>query len=116
MYRNIILNTHLIIYRITDQRIDELDVLLLGKQRSCGPRITGRANVNFIEKQPDRLAVRTVESHSGTLKVYYAKTEDAYFQKINGNTILMIALTKKRRRWFADLWNYPVNLPFFSNA
>jgi hypothetical protein len=40
----------------------------------------------------------------------------AYFQKINGNTVLMIALTKKRRRWFDDLWNYPVNLPFFSNA
>jgi hypothetical protein len=40
----------------------------------------------------------------------------AYFQKINGNTILMIALTKKRRRWFDDLWNYPIKLPFFSNA
>jgi hypothetical protein len=40
----------------------------------------------------------------------------AYFQKINGNTILMIALTKKRRRWFADLWNYPVELPICSIA
>jgi len=40
----------------------------------------------------------------------------AYFQKINGNMVLMIALTKKRRRWFADLWNYHINLPFFSNA
>jgi len=40
----------------------------------------------------------------------------AYFQKINGNLVLMIALTKKRRRWFDDLWNYPVNLPFLSNA
>jgi hypothetical protein len=40
----------------------------------------------------------------------------AYFQKINGNTVLMIALTKKRRRWFDDLWNYPIKQPFFSNA
>ena len=40
----------------------------------------------------------------------------AYFQKINGNTVLMIALTKKRRRWFDDLWNYPINLPLFPNA
>jgi IS4 transposase len=35
----------------------------------------------------------------------------AYFQKVNGNTVLMIALTKKRRRWFDDLWNYPIKLP-----
>jgi len=35
----------------------------------------------------------------------------AYFQKINGNTVLVIALTKKRRRWFAGLWNYPINFP-----
>ena len=40
----------------------------------------------------------------------------AYFQKVNGSVVLMIALTKKRRRWFADLWNYPVTIPFFSNA
>ena len=40
----------------------------------------------------------------------------AYFQKINGNTVLMIALTKKRRRWFDSLWNRPINLPLFSNA
>jgi hypothetical protein len=40
----------------------------------------------------------------------------AYFQKVNGNTVLMIALTKKRRRWFDDLWNYPLKLPLFSNA
>jgi len=40
----------------------------------------------------------------------------AYFQKVNGNTVLMIALTKKRRRWFDDLWNYPMKLPLFSNA
>ena len=40
----------------------------------------------------------------------------AYFQKINGYTVLMIALTKKRRRWFDDLWNYPLKLPLFANA
>ena len=40
----------------------------------------------------------------------------AYFQKINGTTVLMIALTKKRRRWFDDLWNYPIALPLLSNA
>ena len=40
----------------------------------------------------------------------------AYFQKVNGCVVLMIALTKKRRRWFADLWDHPIALPFFSNA
>jgi hypothetical protein len=40
----------------------------------------------------------------------------AYFQKINGTTVLTIALTKKRRRWFDDLWNYPIALPLCSNA
>jgi hypothetical protein len=40
----------------------------------------------------------------------------AYFQKIAGKVTLMIALTKKRRRWFANLWNHSVNLPFYSNA
>jgi len=40
----------------------------------------------------------------------------AYFQKINGCVVLMIALTKKRRRWFSDLWNHPMTRPFLSNA
>jgi len=40
----------------------------------------------------------------------------AYFQKVNGNTVLTIALTKKRRRWFEDLWNYPIKQPLGSNA
>jgi hypothetical protein len=40
----------------------------------------------------------------------------AYFQKINGCLTLIIALTKKRRRWFDSLWNYPLITPFFSNA
>jgi len=40
----------------------------------------------------------------------------AYFQDVNGRLVLMIALAKKRRRWFADLWNHPVAMPFFSNA
>jgi hypothetical protein len=43
-------------------------------------------------------------------------TIGAYFQKINGNTVLMIALTKKRRRWFENLWNYPLMLPFLSTS
>jgi hypothetical protein len=40
----------------------------------------------------------------------------AYFQKVNGKLVLTIALTKKRRRWFVDLWDYPIEMPFFSNA
>ncbi|MDD3331379.1 MAG: transposase [Bacteroidales bacterium] len=40
----------------------------------------------------------------------------AYFQKINGNLVLNIALTKKRRRWFEDLWNYPLKIPLIPNA
>jgi hypothetical protein len=38
----------------------------------------------------------------------------AYFQKIKGTMTLMIALTKKRRRWFDSLWDYPVKLPLLS--
>jgi hypothetical protein len=30
----------------------------------------------------------------------------AYFEKINGNMVLKIALNKKRRAWFDGLWNY----------
>ena len=40
----------------------------------------------------------------------------AYFQKVNGNITLMIALTRRRRQWFAGLWDHPIALPFFSNA
>jgi hypothetical protein len=40
----------------------------------------------------------------------------AYFQKNNGNIVLTIALTKKRRRWFEDLWNYPLKIPLGANA
>ena len=40
----------------------------------------------------------------------------AYFQKMNGHVTLMIALTKKRRRWFTDLWNHPVTMPFSPNV
>lgn len=43
----------------------------------------------------------------------------AYFEKINGNLVLKIALNKKRRTWFSGLWNYPkeYNFPFlFANA
>ncbi|MCL2040435.1 MAG: diaminopimelate epimerase [Bacteroidales bacterium] len=103
---------HLVIF---NDDIEALDVSLLGEQRSYDPRITGRANVNFVEKQPDHLAVRTfergvedetqscgtgivasaltyaahflkdttqnvitVESRGGTLKVYYAKTDNTF--------------------------------------
>jgi hypothetical protein len=30
--------------------------------------------------------------------------------------VLMIALTKKQRRWFDNLWNYPLNLPLIPNG
>lgn len=43
----------------------------------------------------------------------------AYFEKMNGNLVLKIALNKKRRTWFSGLWNYDkeYNYPFqFSNA
>jgi hypothetical protein len=43
----------------------------------------------------------------------------AYFEKINDNLVLKIALSKKRRAWFGGLWNYSkiFEFPFvFSNA
>jgi hypothetical protein len=43
----------------------------------------------------------------------------AYFEKINDEIVLKIALTKKRRKWFSGLWNYSKEFeyPFvFSNA
>lgn len=43
----------------------------------------------------------------------------AYFEKVNGNLVLKIALSKKRRAWFSGLWSYSkdYNLPFqLSNA
>ena len=41
----------------------------------------------------------------------------AYFEKQQGKLVLKIALNKKRRQWFAGLWNYPIQIPFeFSNA
>ena len=33
----------------------------------------------------------------------------AYFEKVNGILKLKIALTKKRRKWFAALWDYPID-------
>ena len=36
--------------------------------------------------------------------------------KVGDTLKLKIALTKKRRKWFAGLWDYPLNLPLaFSN-
>ena len=40
----------------------------------------------------------------------------AYFQRVEGRVVLMVALSKKRRRWFDNLWNIPLQLPFLSNA
>ena len=33
----------------------------------------------------------------------------AYFEKQNDKLVLKIALNKKRRNWFAGLWNYQMN-------
>ncbi len=34
----------------------------------------------------------------------------AYFEKVGDTIILKIALTKKRRKWFASLWDFPIDL------
>lgn len=34
----------------------------------------------------------------------------AYFEKVGDTLKLKIALTKKRRKWFAGLWDYPIDL------
>lgn len=34
----------------------------------------------------------------------------AYFEKVNDTFQLKIALVKKRRKWFAGLWDYPLQL------
>ena len=49
---------HLVIFY---DDVEALDVVLIGEQRSYDPRIPGRTNVNFVEKQPDHLSVRTFE-------------------------------------------------------
>jgi hypothetical protein len=33
----------------------------------------------------------------------------AYFEKVGDTLKLKIALTKKRRKWFAGIWNYPID-------
>jgi hypothetical protein len=41
----------------------------------------------------------------------------AYFEKINNQIVLKIALVKKRRKWFTSLWNQSQNFKYpFSNA
>ena len=41
----------------------------------------------------------------------------AYFEKINDQIVLKIALVKKRRKWFTSLWNQSENFNYpFSNA
>ncbi|WP_206366747.1 transposase [Sphingobacterium sp. SGL-16] len=34
----------------------------------------------------------------------------AYFEKVGDTLKLKIALTKKRRKWFRGLWDYPIDL------
>ena len=34
----------------------------------------------------------------------------AYFDKVGDTLKLKIALTKKRRKWFVGLWDYPIDL------
>ena len=34
----------------------------------------------------------------------------AYFEKTNDTLKLKISLIKKRRKWFAGLWDYPIDL------
>ena len=34
----------------------------------------------------------------------------AYFERTGDTLKLKIALTKKRRKWFIGLWDYPINL------
>ena len=34
----------------------------------------------------------------------------AYFEKIDNTLKLKIALTKKRRKWFVGLWDYPLDM------
>lgn len=34
----------------------------------------------------------------------------AYFEKVGDTLKLKIALTKKRRKWFAGIWDYPIDL------
>jgi hypothetical protein len=48
---------------------------------------------------------------------YKVFTIGAYFEK-EGNTLkLKIALSKKRRKWFLSLWDYPLDTPWnFANA
>lgn len=41
---------------------------------------------------------------------YRAFAIGAYFEKIGDTLKLKIALTKKRRKWFVGLWDYPIDL------
>ena len=41
----------------------------------------------------------------------------AFFQKVDGTVKLKISLANQRRKWFASLWDYPLELPLkISNA
>jgi len=56
------------------------------------------------------------QKHLSTLR-YRTFAIGAYFEKVKGNLVLRIALTKKRRKWFESLWDYPIQFPVhFSNA
>ena len=43
---------------------------------------------------------------------YRAFAIGAYFEKVDGNLVLKIALNKKRRAWFSGLWNYSKEFSF----
>jgi hypothetical protein len=48
---------------------------------------------------------------------YRVFTVGAYFEKVGDTLKLKIALSKKRRKWFAGLWDYPLSNPLkISNA
>ena len=56
------------------------------------------------------------QKHLSTLR-YRTFAIGAYFEKVKGKLVLRIALTKKRRKWFDSLWDYPIQFPnHFSNA
>ncbi|WP_240668954.1 hypothetical protein [Flavobacterium columnare] len=41
---------------------------------------------------------------------YRTFTVGAYFEKVEDTIKLKIALTKKRRKWFESIRNYPIDL------
>ena len=87
---------HLVIF---SDNIEMLDVKSLGAQHSNDPRISGRANVNYVEIKPDGLFVRTFERgvedetlSCGTGIVASALTYSAHFlEHTNQNVITVLS-------------------------